>query len=160
MAFHDGNPGRIRSHRHVSMIAAVFFDFAKAFETFSLYICSRLSSIGIHGPMLRYLQSFLSPRSFTVRIGQTHSSTFYSHRGTPHSPTLFLLAINEVTRLPYPSISRSLYIDYLAIYVTTKAVQRAEAELQNFIDKLTLWSHQSGLHITPNKCYSSIFYKL
>ena len=71
--------------RDCHTVAAVFFDFARAFDTvLHSHILQLLSSIGIQGPLMLFLHSYLSPRPFQVRpIGHVTSSTFFSHRGTP-----------------------------------------------------------------------------
>lgn len=95
-----------------NILAAVFFDFARAFDTvLPSYVLGCLVSIGVHGRLLEYFRSFLSPRPFQVRIGSESSPTFLSHRGTPQgsilSPILFLLAIDGVTRLAPPPLFKS-----------------------------------------------------
>jgi ribonuclease HI len=145
-------------------VAAVFFDFARAFDTvLPSHILHLLSSIGIHGPLLLYLQSFLSPRPFQVRIGHVTSPTFLAHRGTPQgsvlSPLLFILAIDGVTKLAPPALHISLYADDLAIYVPVKHPNQAQPLIQDFITRTVEWSQTSGLHLTPSKCTSLIFFR-
>jgi hypothetical protein len=123
------------------VVAAVFFDFAGAFDSvLPSHVLDSLMSIGIHGPLLKYFQSFLSPRPFQVRIGNTTSPTFLSHRGTPQgsklSPILFLIVIDGVSRLIPPSIRISLYADDLAVYTHTKDTGQAHTLLQTFINRL------------------------
>jgi hypothetical protein len=117
-----------------------------------------LMSIGIQGPLLKYFQSFLSPRPFQIRIGNTTLPTFLSHRGTPQgsilSPILILLAIDGVSRLIPPSIRISLYADDLAVYTHTKDPGQAQPLLQTFINRLVSWSMTSGLSLNPSKCTS------
>jgi ribonuclease HI len=147
-----------------NMVAAVFFDFARAFDTvLPSYVLDCLISIGIHGRLLQYFRSFLSPRTFQVRIGSESSPSFLSHRGTPQgsilSPILFLLAIDGVTRLAPPPLQISLYADDLAVYVSVGDSAQARPLLQSFIDRLVEWSTTSGLHLTPSKCSTITFYK-
>jgi hypothetical protein len=146
------------------LVAAVFFDFARAFDTvLPSHILHCLHSIGIHGRLLGYFRSFLSPRPFQVRIGNETSPTLFSYRGSPQgsilSPVLFLLAIDGVTRLAPPPLHISLYVDDLAVYVAAKDTTQARTLLQSFINRLVAWSAASGLHLTPSKCSSLTFYK-
>jgi hypothetical protein len=119
--------------------------------------------MGIYGPLLRYLQSFLSPRPFQVRIGHVTSPTFFSHRDTPQgsvlSPLLFILAIVGLTKLAPPTLHVSLCADDLAIYVSAKDPIQAQPLFQEFINRTTERSQNSGLHHTPTKCSSLIFVK-
>jgi hypothetical protein len=71
------------------MVAAVFFDFARAFDTvLPSYVLDCLISTGIHGHLLQYFRSFLSPRTFQVRIGSESSLTVV-HPRVVSSPQSF-----------------------------------------------------------------------
>jgi len=61
---------------------------------------SKLLRYGISGRMFRFIHSFLSNRTFQVRLGSTLSLTKRLEIGTPQgtllSPILFSLMINDL----------------------------------------------------------------
>jgi hypothetical protein len=58
-------------------VAAVFIDMPKAFDVLSnTILLNKLKNIGIDGPVLNLLKSYLSSRKFRVRLDNTDSDAF------------------------------------------------------------------------------------
>jgi len=81
-------------------VLSVFIDIEKAYDMVKKEVLlSTLLSYGISGRMFYFIRSFLSIRTFQVRIGSTLSMTKRLENGTPQgsvlSPILFSLMIND-----------------------------------------------------------------
>jgi len=84
-------------------VLAVFIDIENACDMVNkTVLLSKLLALGINGEMLRFIQSFLSRRTFQVRVGSSLSGIKESENGTPQgsilSPLLFSVLINDVSR--------------------------------------------------------------
>ena len=85
--------------------------------------------IGIKGHLSRYIQNFLTLRTFNFQINSTMSETFEQlqrvSQGSVMSVTLFGIAINGIiTDLP-TDIQKSLFVDDLAIYFSSSSITAA-----------------------------------
>ncbi|MES9973438.1 MAG: reverse transcriptase domain-containing protein [Candidatus Thiodiazotropha sp.] len=129
---------------------AVFFDFAKAFDRVPhrplLY---KLYSYGIRGSLLKWIENFLTNRSFSVKIGDMHSSTAPVKSGVPQGsvlgPLLFLLYINDLPNALNSNVL--LYADDLKIWNSRDA-----NALQMDVDSVCRWAAVWGLPLNVNKC--------
>ena len=80
-----------------------------------------LHEAGIERRMFKFIENFLRPRSFKVKVHEILSDTKVQTEGRPQgsvvSPTFFTLKINEiVAKLPNDNILQiSLYMDDLQI---------------------------------------------
>ncbi|MES9974559.1 MAG: reverse transcriptase domain-containing protein, partial [Candidatus Thiodiazotropha sp.] len=129
---------------------AIFFDFAKAFDRVPhrplLY---KLYSYGIRGALLKWIQSFLTNRSFCVKIGDLSSSTAPVKSGVPQGsvlgPLLFLIYINDLPEGLNSDLL--LYADDLKIWNSRDA-----NVLQMDVDSVCRWATIWGLPLNINKC--------
>ena len=85
--------------------AAVFLNIEKAFDMCSRWgILNKLHGVGLRGNLPVFIQNFIKMRVFSVKVGNVLSEAFCQANGVPQgsvlSPTLFLLAINDL--LPQP----------------------------------------------------------
>jgi len=86
-------------------------------------IISKLSAILCYGNLLNYIKKFLQTRTFQVKLNNTISETFFQENRIPQgsnlSPTLFLIAINDISNysnyITQP-IKYTLFADDLNIF--------------------------------------------
>ena len=97
----------------------IMLDFAKAFDKVPhVQLCHKLSHLGIDGPLLIWIENFLSGRSQQVVINGKKSSISSVFSGVPQgtvlAPLLFLCFINDIAKNISSSIR--LYADDILIY--------------------------------------------
>lgn len=146
-------------------LVAVFFDLEKAFDmTWRFGILETLYKWGIKGNLPIFIASFLKDRYFRVRINDQHSSLHSLENGVPQgstlSVTLFLCAINDMTRGLDNKIGRSLYVDDLAIYTSAQYMCDIRVRLQKAIDEITQYANNRGFRFSAAKTQCVDFCKL
>ncbi|GFV69687.1 RNA-directed DNA polymerase from mobile element jockey [Trichonephila clavipes] len=124
---------------------AVFLDIQKAFDRVWINgLTFKLISYNIPPPMIHLIHSYLTNRSFKVRINETLSNEHPVNAGCPQGsllgPLLFNLYINDIP--DYSLTKINLYADDTAIHATFKnlttisfAINKHLLHLQNFYDK-------------------------
>ena len=123
-------------------IVGIFFDIAKAYDTtWRFGILKKLHNIGIRGNLARFIQNFLSSRSFRVRINSALSDPQTQEQGVPQgsvlSCLLFLIAINDIASTIPPMVKPSLYVDDLAIFIEVTFIDSAQRILQRTVDTIS-----------------------
>ena len=154
-----------RGFTNNNVTAALFLDLKAAFDKVhhdALLI--KLYKIGVRGRLATYIKNFITNRTFSVRCGNVMSGcTAQDHgipQGSPLSPTLFLIFINDVfENLPHisPLINFSLYADDLAIWYTHPSIDRANEFLQLALNSIEEWCHRWGVTISPAKSATMVF---
>ena len=129
---------------------AIFFDFAEAFDKVPHKpLLHKLEAYGVCCELLQWINSFLTDRSFCVKVDQTLSSPATVHSGVPKGsvigPLLFLVYINDLTDV---ISSRSLlYADDFKIWTSDNP-----DVLQEDIISIKNWSTSWSLPIIDTKC--------
>lgn len=129
---------------------AIFFDFAKAFDKVPHKpLLRKLAAYGIVDEILNWIESFLTGRTFRVKVGSTLSQPSPVSTGVPQGsvlgPLLFLVYINDL-----PDVITSdclLYADDLKIWNASDS-----SSLQIDIDAIKQWSVDWCLPIHADKC--------
>jgi hypothetical protein len=134
---------------------AVFFDFAKAFDKVPhAPLLSKMHALGIRGNVYRWIEAFLSNRSFKVKTGQSLSDASPVSSGVPQGsvlgPLLFLIFINDLPDVVTSNVL--LYADDLKIWNSTNPTT-----LQTDINAITAWSNVWGLPLNFDKCVHMAF---
>ena len=132
----------------------IYLDFAKAFDTVPhRRLLAKLSSYGIRGKVLQWIESFLSNRTQQVVVNGTRSSTANVLSGIPQGtvlgPVLFIVFINDL-----PSILSNpckLYADDAKVWATV-ASNHDSSLLQQDLDRLQEWSDAWLLRFNVSKC--------
>ena len=135
-------------------IDVIYLDFQKAFDTVPhRRLLQKLTSFGIHGNVLKWIESFLSNRVQQVVLNGHKSSTIPVTSGVPQGsvlgPLLFTMFVNEI-----PSIVSSpvlLFADDTKIF---RVIRNGEdyTALQSDLDLLQRWSQQWLLNFNISKC--------
>jgi len=88
------------------------------------------------------IKSFLSKRSFQVKIASSTSSSYPHIEGIPQgsvlSTTLFLIAVNNFISVLPPGTQSSLYIDDIIIYASSPSIHTLQQLLQSAISSASL----------------------
>ena len=164
MALADLDAQIHEAHASGSPLFSVFFDMENAFpRVWTYHICTVLHNIGLRGTLPLILQSFLSNRSFQVRLTNATSDIKTQQNGIPQgsplSGTLFLLAINDITKIIPSPLKTIIFVDDLSIHLRSNHSIRALRLLQDAIDKIHSWLSSKGFRISIQKTKSIIFQK-
>ncbi|KAK3877974.1 hypothetical protein Pcinc_017376 [Petrolisthes cinctipes] len=146
-------------HQH---FLCVFFDLEKAYDTTRQYgILQQLHLYGLRGRLPRFLKEFLSGRSFSVRVGTTHSASVAQEEGVPQGSvlcvTLFAVAINAIASSLPDGIANSIYVDDLAVWVAASRMPVAERRMQLALDRVSRWTGSHGFRFSPAKTVAMHF---
>ena len=139
-----------------SHLSAIFFDIEKAYDmTWRYGIIKTLHKWGMRGSLPSFISSFLSSRTFRVRVANTLSDTFSLDNGVPQgstlSVTLFSIAINNLASSLQPSVGRCLYVDDLVIYYAADSIEIVHDTLQNSINTLVKSADLCGFKFSHTK---------
>ena len=120
------------------------------------YLLTKIHAYGIHGKLFKWIESFLSNRTFRIKIESSFSDEFSIHSGVPQGsvlgPLLFLLYINDLPdNLPL-EVSAMLYADDVKLFTENNVTIDNRLLLQDALDKLYRWSEQWALPISIPKC--------
>lgn len=147
---------------HKQYCLCVFLDMEKAYDTTWRYgILRDLSDIGIHGNMLNIIKSYLSERTFRVRIGNVLSRPFIQETGVPQggvlSCTLFIIKMNSL-RLCIPhNTFYSMYVDDIQVGFRSCNLAVCERHVQLCLNKVSKWADQNGFRLSPEKSTCVLF---
>ena len=131
----------------------LYLDFQKAFDSVPhLRLLNKIEACGVTGKTLLTIKDFLANRTFTVRIGETHSRSFRVTSGVPQGtvlgPLLFLIFINDLPGGMKSFIS--LFADDLKL--VTSCSQHSSA--QHDINELNKWEKEwlLSFNVKDGKC--------
>ena len=148
-------------------VHVLYTDFSKAFDK----VCHRkllevLSSFGIKGSLLKWIQSFLTGRTQAVYVGDEVSQTTVVTSGVPQGsvlgPLLFLLFVQDIEYVCSPFCDVALFADDCKFISSNPyALQRSLDHLKNFVAARQLVISQSKCtHLTVTRrepdCHFSI----
>ena len=131
-------------------------DFSKAFDTVPhRRLSSKLHFYGIRGPLLSWIESFLSNRTQTVVLNGYCSSSTRVLSGVPQGtvlgPLLFLLYINDLPQQVSSQIR--LFADDCILYRQIRSARDCSL-LQNDLNNLHLWQDKWLLKFNVAKCHT------
>ena len=123
-------------------------------------LLSKLLRFGISGRMIRFIHSFLSNRTFQVRLGSTLSLTKRLENGTPQgsvlSPILFsLMIIYLPERMTSPA---ALYADDFCFWECGSNITLLNQLCQRSLFKVCNWCEECGFKISCTKSNAVLFY--
>ena len=101
----------------------------------------KMSKLGIKGYMLAWISSFLSTRTFQVRVGSTLSNVFSLENGIPQgsvlSPILFSIMINDLPEHINSNIN--IFADDSCIWQSGLKLSEVTEKLQDSLDNISRW---------------------
>ena len=132
----------------------ILLDFTKAFDKVPHgRLCSKLYHLGIKGPLLSWIESFLAARQQKVVVNGETSSLSPVTSGVPQgmvlAPLLFLCYINDITKDISSKIK--LYADDVLIYNIINSEEDC-IKLQNDLNTLNAWAVTWKMYFNPTKC--------
>ena len=128
----------------------------KAYDrTWKHLIIKCLLEAGLRGHLMHFIKNFLEDRRIRVKIGTTLSSTCAQEEGVPQgsviSCTLFTVAINGVLNSIPEEIRKSLYVDDLCIWYSSRHMPSIERKLQLALNRILEWTNHTGFQFSPEK---------
>jgi len=137
----------------------ISLDLQKAYDTVWRHrVIELLKKWNIHGNIIRYLTNFLSQRTFQLKIRDYTSNTFVLENGVPQGSSLsvfvFQTANNNLPDIIPKPIKTIIFADHTHIYVRGNSITKA---LQNCLNELSKWCHNSGFIFSPHKTKCIIF---
>lgn len=147
------------------IVDTIFFDFQKAFDSVShCRLLSRLSSIGISESLVCWIKDFLSDRTQKVCVNHCFSRSLPVRsgviQGSVLGPTLFNIFINNIDNVvQHCNILK--YADDIRIFLaadkSSHSLLDMQKQVQDDINNLVHWAHQSDLKLSVVKCFSVSF---
>jgi hypothetical protein len=130
-------------------------DFAKAFDSVChTKLLYKLSVLGINGPLLNVIKSFLSERSQRVKIQGAVSLPVKLISGVPQGsvlgPVLFVIYINDLQDIFPKTIASKYFADDAKLYTEIRCGDDID-NLQFSLDKLSAWAETWQLSISIKK---------
>lgn len=137
-------------------VHCIYTDFSKAFDKVSHWILvAKLEAYGFHGPLLSWLESYLSNRSQVVKVGRdVFSEPIEVSSGVPQGshlgPVLFNIFINDIAEV-FEHCKFSLFADDLKLYKAVDSINDIIC-IQNDIDRFFSWCENNGVVLNIDKC--------
>ena len=132
-------------------IDVIYLDFRKAFDTVPhKRLINKLKAYGVNGPILDWIESFLTGRTQRVKVKNSYSDYTSVKSGIPQGsilgPLLFIIFINDL-----PDVVKSackIFADDTKIYNSHKKYKTLQEDLLNLLKWSELWQ----LHFNTSKC--------
>ena len=145
-----------------SKVILLLLDLSAAFDTVCHYkLLNKLQNkYGISGKVLKWFDSYLGERSFTVKINQSKSSKCYLVIGVPQGsilgPILFILYTKELELIAKMyGFSIHIYADDTQIYIEFSplfdVLYDIESRIVSCFEAIRNWMNQNKLKINPSK---------
>lgn len=154
-----------KAFKNKQHLISIYFDLERAFDTTWRYnIIKNLQNDNVEGNIIHFIKNFLSNRTFKVKSHGCISTKRLQENGTPQgsplSATLFLKAIDSVTKQINFPIKALLYADDLLIFRRGKHIQIIEKEIQKTIRKIEIWMEKTGFTLSTAKTKAIHFTKM
>ena len=138
-------------------LISTFIDLKKAFDTVSHNILlAKLQFYGVRGSVLKLLSSFLTGRNQFVELGGECSSLRENNYGVPQGsilgPTLFLIYINDLFRVPQLSQTQTLlYADDTVITLGHTDLNTLNENVNDELAGVMKWTNANRLCVNSEK---------
>ena len=143
----------LRENNHV---LGIFIDLSKAFDTIDhRTLLAKLNRYGIRGTAGSLIESYLSKRTHYTELLKEKSDELVIQFGVPQGsvlgPLLFLLYINDITRLSNLGVY-VLFADDTNIFVKGKTANEAYEKGNQLLKCLSKYMIINKLHVNMSKC--------
>lgn len=133
-------------------VDVLYLDFSRAFDRVpKRRLLHKLEHFGIRGPLLTWIQSFLSNRTFSVRVADKHSPKSSVVSGVPQGsvlgPVLFLIYTADLA--PLLKSGFAFYADDIKLYGNPLDGPNL---LHDDLRTISRWSSDWLLPLNPAKC--------
>lgn len=143
---------------------ACLLDVEKAFDTVWIEgLIFKLIKFKFDPHIIRAIYSFLSDRTFQVKVDNTLSQSFNILAGVPQGsllgPILYTLYTSDIPPppiLPQPIKSLS-YADDIIIYTSKRNIMKAADDLNNYLNQLSAYFNKWKIKINNAKCEAITF---
>lgn len=137
-------------------VDVIYVDYAKSFDSVRHdKLIYKLARAGISGKLLRFIQSFLTNRSYCVRINGSFSQDYPIETSVPQGsvlgPLLFLVYINDLPSYLPPEVGVKLFADDVKLYYAHPPGDPCDA-LHLAVRGLEQWSSDWEISIAAQKC--------
>ena len=142
---------------------SIFIDLKKAFDTVNHRILLRkLYAYGIRGPILKWIESYLTGRTLYVVFDGKESEVRTVQCGVPQGsilgPLLFILNMNDICNVS-DLFFAIMYADDTSLLVTGNDLHSLIASLNNALKNLCSWFKSNKLSLNTNKTFYMIFHR-
>jgi len=140
-------------------VDVVYVDFSRAFDSVvHSKLRVKLQSVGVNGPLLNWIDSFLSSRRQCTVVDYCQSSISDVKSGVIQGscigPILFILFINDIVQIFNGGVACKLYADDLKLYSSITLQDTATSNnISDALDELERWANQWQLCINISKCH-------
>jgi len=157
LRLHDAVQKSLANKHH---LLAIFIDLEKAYYMVNQNVLLlKLLNLSITGNMFQFIRSFLTNRTFQVRIGPCLSLIRRPENGTPQdsvlSPILFTIMVNGL--LDLISSPSALYADGFCLWESGSNIKQLEHLCQKSLSKVNRWCNQSGFKISTSTTAAVLF---
>jgi len=134
----------------------VYFDFKSAFESVThSKLIDLLPQYGVGTRLVCWISSFLSGRTFKVKVDNALSSSGHVTSGCPQGtilgPLMYILYTNSLMYIIPPNISVKVYADDVKLYGPAGSEEEGQL-LQSALDKFYEWTLNLDLKLSVGKC--------
>ena len=135
-------------------------DFTKAFDSLDhSKLLGKLPALGLCQDTVLWFGSYLAGRKQKTVCNKTESLyenvTYWIPQGSILGPLLFIIYVNSLPNLPVKA-NHKLYADDTLLIRQHVQLDTLNHELQQDLDKISLWCNQNGLTINVNKSKSML----
>ena len=147
-----------RAYAFDEHMISIFYDLEKAYDlTWRYGILRDLFNLGVRGRMAGYIEQFLLPQKFQVRMDGVLSDEYIQETGVPQggvlSVTLFAVKIRDITDCIKKDnrMLASLYVDDLQVSFRHTDLNVIKHNLQETVKKIETWCNNNGYKFLLDK---------
>ena len=138
----------------------LFLDVEKAFDkVWHTGLLFKLKHLGVPFYLQDIINSFISDRTYRVKVNSALSQTRTIRAGVPQgsalSPLLFNVYFSDIPKLGDSNLA--LFADDTAIYTTHADINVAKDNIEADVSCFLKWAHQWRIKINPTKTQAKIF---